>query len=319
MITEVSTKRSLEFEALITYSKQLFENELKNRLNLILVTAPLYVPRNSGLNDDLNGYEKAVSFELQGETHEIVHSLAKWKRWYLGELNVPTGKGIVTNMRAVRADEITSPIHSHYVDQWDWEKVIHVDDRNIDTLIRHGKAVYEVLKKTEAAVSAIEVTRPTLPERLKVIHSEELLQLYPEFTPKEREDAIAAKYGAVLLIGIGGELSNGEAHDLRAPDYDDWTTEDSEGFKGLNADLLVWDTVRGASLEISSMGIRVDKAALIKQLKLCSVEDRISLPFHQTLVGQKLPYTIGGGIGQSRVAMFVTKRADITEVQPKIT
>ena len=316
METKVLKKRSIEDESLLSYAKQIFEKELKNRLNLSLVTAPLYLPKKSGLNDDLNGVENAVSFELNGEIHEIVHSLAKWKRWYLGELEVSVGKGLVANMKAIRADELLSPIHSHYVDQWDWEKVIRKEDRTIENLIKHALEVYQAFIRTEELITALQLSRPTLPERFKVIHTEELLQLYPELNAKEREDVITNKYGAVLLIGIGGELSNGAPHDLRAPDYDDWTTADSEGYRGLNADLLVWDSQRGASLEISSMGIRVDRKALIEQLRITANENRLTLPYHRALLEGELPYTIGGGIGQSRVAMFVTKKADIREVQP---
>lgn len=316
METAVLKSRRLEDEKIISLSKQIFEAELKENLQLVEVVAPLYVKKDSGLNDDLNGIETAVSFSLRGDTYEIVHSLAKWKRWYLGELETPIGKGIVANMKAIRSDEILSPIHSNYVDQWDWEKVISKEDRTIDCLIQHAKIVFRALKKAEKEIAAIQLSRPTLPECLLVIHTQELLDLYPDLSPKQREDAITAKYGAVFLIGIGGKLTNGEAHDLRAPDYDDWSTIDEEGLAGLNGDLLVWDSQRGASLEISSMGIRVDKDALQTQLALTGKEERLELPFHQLLLSENLPYTVGGGIGQSRVAMFLTKKSDITDVQP---
>ena len=273
-------KRTLELEEIIESIKATFESELRKRLSLVKVNAPLFVPTKSGLNDNLNGIEKAVTFNLSGTEHQIVHSLAKWKRWYLGELDAPIGKGIVTSMIAVRANEKLTPIHSHLVDQWDWEKVISKEDRTIETLIFHGKNVFNALKQTETSFSSVNI----LPTELTVIHSEELLQAYPKLTPKEREHKIAEKHGAVLLIGIGGKLSNGKPHDLRAPDYDDWTTLDEKGRPGLNADLLVWDSIRQSSLEISSMGIRVDQDVMKKQLTLLKAEDRLTLPFHQKLL-----------------------------------
>lgn len=304
-------KRSLESERLITASKHIFETELKKRLNLTKVNAPLFVSGHSGLNDNLNGLEKPVSFELGGVTHEIVHSLAKWKRWYLGELNAQVGEGIVTDMKAIRADEELSNIHSHLVDQWDWEKVIPKSERTIDTLVAYGKAVFESLKVTEDTIS-----KKSLPNELKVIHTEDLYQQYPTLTPKDREHAITKEFGAVLLIGIGDKLTHGEVHDFRAPDYDDWTTKDENGRPGINADLLVWDELREKSLEISSMGVRVDEEALACQLLITGQEKRKELPFHTALLKGELPYTIGGGIGQSRVVMFVTKKEEISSVQP---
>ena len=304
-------KRSLESERLITVSKHIFETELKKRLNLTKVNAPLFVSGRSGLNDNLNGIEKPVSFELGGVTHEIVHSLAKWKRWYLGELNAKVGEGIVTDMKAIRADEELSNIHSHLVDQWDWEKVITKEERTIDTLVAHGIAVFEALKVTENTMSI-----KSLPNELKVIHTEDLYQQYPILTSKEREHAITKEFGAVLLLGIGDKLTHGEVHDFRAPDYDDWTTKDENGRPGINADLLVWDELRGKSLEISSMGVRVDEEALAHQLLITGQKKRRELPFHTALLKGELPYTIGGGIGQSRVVMFVTKKEEISSVQP---
>lgn len=309
-------KRSLASEQLITKSKEVFETQLKKRLNLTKVNAPLFVSEGSGLNDNLNGIERPVSFQLGGVDHEIVHSLAKWKRWYLGELEADKGEGIVTDMKAIRADEELSSIHSHLVDQWDWEKVIAKEDRTLDTLVAHGTAVFEALKETEKEMASKISRVASLPETLKVLHTEDLYEKHPALTPKEREHAIAKEFGAVLLIGIGDKLSYGEEHDLRAPDYDDWTTKDAQGRSGINADLLVWDATRKKSLEISSMGVRVDEEALERQLKLTGQEKRIALPFHSALLAGKLPYTIGGGIGQSRVAMFVNKRADISTVQP---
>lgn len=309
-------KRSLASEQQITKSKEVFETELKKRLNLTKVNAPLYVSEHSGLNDNLNGVEKPVSFELGGVQHEIVHSLAKWKRWYLGELEAKIGEGLVTDMKAIRADEELSNIHSHLVDQWDWEKVISKEERTIETLVTHGKAVFEALKFTEKEMATKIGRVASLPENLKVVHTEDLYQQYPSFTAKEREHVIAREHGAVLLIGIGDKLSCGLEHDLRAPDYDDWTTKDEKGRSGINADLLVWDSIREKSLEISSMGVRVDEKALDRQLTITGQEKRKSLPFHKALLEGKLPYTIGGGIGQSRVVMFVTKKEEISSVQP---
>ena len=318
METLIETTTKFKFSGQVEEVKAVFEKELKARLSLIKVASPLFVARNSGLNDDLNGIEKAVSFQLNNEEQQIVHSLAKWKRWYLKEIKAPIGKGIVTDMLAIRADEVLSPIHSHLVDQWDWEKPILKENRTLKTLINYGADVFEALKATEEYYARIEDVTTTLPKQLKVIHTENLLKQFPELTPKEREHAITKKFGAILLIGVGGKLSNGERHDLRAPDYDDWTTKDEFGRPGLNADLLVWDTIRKSSLEISSMGVRVCEEVLVKQLKELEKEDRLSLPFHKDVLAGKLPYTIGGGIGQSRVAMFVTKRKDIKEVQANI-
>lgn len=311
-------KRTLEWEALVVESKRFFEDCLIEELNLQKVGAPLFVSKNSGLNDDLNGVERPVSFQLGGEEHQIVHSLAKWKRWYLGELEVESGRGIVTDMKAIRADEELSPIHSHLVDQWDWEKVISRDDRTIATLIDHGRKVYDALLKTEEYISSKLDKESRLPYSLNIIHAEDLLDDFPGLSSKDREHAAAKKYGAVLLIGIGGTLINGKRHDLRAPDYDDWSTPDKYGRKGLNADLIIWDSTRGKSIEISSMGIRVDEKTLKLQLEELGEEDRIKLPYHMALLEGKLPYTIGGGIGQSRVAMFVTRSSEIKDVQPQI-
>lgn len=316
MKTIVKTKRTIQDEFLFEEVKQQFEDALKTSLNLTKVGAPLFVSKSSGLNDNLNGVERPVSFELASEEHEIVHSLAKWKRWYLGQLQVPSGKGIVTDMRAIRADEVLSEIHSHYVDQWDWEKVIDKGSRTIDTLISEATKVYHSLLLVDREIANRRKGASLLPDEIKVIHTEDLYQLYPEKTPKEREHAITKKYGAVLLVGIGGKLSHGEVHDLRAPDYDDWSTKDDKGRPGLNADIIVWDDVRQTSLEISSMGIRVDEEALKFQLAELGAEDRVELPFHTAILQKELPYTIGGGIGQSRVVMYVTRTGDIKDVQP---
>ena len=310
------TARSLQSEELITITKEIFEIELKQRLNLTKVNAPLFVSEKSGLNDNLNGIEQPVSFMLGDIQHEIVHSLAKWKRWFLGEVKAEIGEGLVTDMKAIRADEELTNIHSHLVDQWDWEKVIAKKERTLKTLISHGTSVFDALKHTEKEIANRLTIDKTLPDVLTVIYTEELLEKYPDLSAKKREHAIAKEFGAVLLIGIGGKLSSGESHDSRAPDYDDWSTKNEKGFYGINADLLVWDTLRESSLELSSMGVRVDEAALAHQLALTGQQKRKVLPFHDSLLKGKLPYTIGGGIGQSRVAMFVTKSTDISAVQP---
>lgn len=313
METQTFKLRTLAQEERINKTKYTFEQALISNLNLTKVRAPLFVSKHSGLNDNLNGTERPVSFKLKEEEHEIVHSLAKWKRWYLGQVEALEGEGIVTDMNAIRADEDLSDIHSNLVDQWDWEKVIAKKDRTIPTLIHHGKQVYLALRETHKALQHGETD---LPEDLKVIHAEDLLKLYPELSPKEREHTIAKHYGAVFLIGIGGVLSHGEPHDLRAPDYDDWTTAHESGKFGLNADILVWDKTRDKSLEISSMGIRVDKLALEKQLKLKGLSKKDLKPYHHALLNERLPFTIGGGIGQSRVFMFLNSLSDIKMVQP---
>lgn len=306
-------ERKMETEKLIAEIKEVFETELIRNLCLTKVDAPLYLTSESGLNDNLNGVERPVTFLLGNTECQIVHSLAKWKRWYLGELDAKPGEGIVANMIAIRADEILTDIHSNLVDQWDWEKVINQEKRTMTTLIEHGTLVFEALKTTEEIMGN---DLPTLPNKLTIIHTEDLYQKYPYLSPKEREHMITKDYGAVLLIGIGGVLSNGEVHDLRAPDYDDWSTKDEQGRSGLNADLIVWNPISRQSLEISSMGIRVDEMTMEKQLKECDQESRKHLPFHSAVLNKKLPYTIGGGIGKSRVTMFIMKRKKISTVQP---
>lgn len=315
METQTFRPRTLTQEKRINTTKLTFENALMENLNLTKVRAPLFVSAQSGLNDNLNGTERPVTFLLNNTSHEVVHSLAKWKRWYLGEVKAQIGEGIVTDMHAIRADEELSDIHSNLVDQWDWEKVIAKSERSLTTLIEHGKQVYAAVKQTRSNLNGGILD---LSEELMVIHTQDLLEQYPDLTAKEREHTITKKYGAVFLIGIGGELSNGEAHDLRAPDYDDWTTENTVGYKGLNADILVWDTTRNKSLELSSMGIRVDKAALKKQLDIRGLSEKDLKPYHYALLNEELPFTIGGGIGQSRMFMFINQIPDIALVQPLV-
>lgn len=302
--------------------KDFFQQNLSSELRLRRVTAPLFVLKGMGINDDLNGIERAVNFPIKDigdERAEIVHSLAKWKRLTLADYNIPEGYGIYTDMNAIRADEELGNLHSLYVDQWDWEKVISPENRNLDFLKSVVKRIYAALVRTEFLVyEMFPAITPILPHDIKFIQSEELLQLYPNLSVKEREDKIAKEYGAVFIIGIGGNLSNGEPHDGRAPDYDDWTTETENGFKGLNGDLIVWNPILGRAMELSSMGIRVNKEALSKQLKLRGQEARESLYFHKRLLNGELPQSIGGGIGQSRLCMFFLRKGHIGEIQSSI-
>ena len=312
----------LRREQAISFVKEEFSKGLQKELNIIPVSGPLVVLDGTGINDDLNSIERPVKFpikSLNDKNAVVVHSLAKWKRIRLKELEIEPGEGIITDMRALRPDEDYSPIHSIYVDQWDWEKVIVPQDRQLDYLFSTVKSIYEVIKQTEQNV---EVKYPqlkaVLPEQITFISSEDLLQKYPTFTPKQRENAICKEFGAVFIYGIGGELSNGELHDARAADYDDWSTENSAGFRGLNGDILVWNPVLESAFELSSMGIRVDKEALTKQLEIRDFSDRKNLLFHSMLLDDQLTESIGGGIGQSRMCMFMLKSRHIGEVQASI-
>lgn len=308
----------LNTEAAISFTKQTFEAELKNQLALTKVSAPIAVMDGTGINDDLNGVERTVNFpvkQLNEGKAVVVNSLAKWKRIRLEDLGVQEGNGIVADMRAIRPDEDYSPIHSIYVDQWDWEKKISVASRNLDFLKQEVTKIYDALKNTEAKVAAEYNIDAQLPEKITFIHAEELLQKFPNLSPKEREKNIVKEFGAVFLIGIGGDLSNGEPHDGRAPDYDDWSTQNDAGFYGLNGDILFWHPVLQDCFEISSMGIRVDKEALLTQLSKRNADNRLSLAFHKMLMEDKVPQSIGGGIGQSRVCMFMLRKRHIGEVQ----
>lgn len=309
-------------ELAIKKIKDFFLNSLSTELRLRRVTAPLFVLRGLGLNDDLNGIERPVSFPIKcmdESVAEVVHSLAKWKRVTLAEYEVQPGFGIVTDMNAIRADEDLDNIHSLYVDQWDWERVMTAEERNIAFLKKIVNKIYSAILRTEFFIcETYPQLRPYLPEDVYFIHSEELLQRYPNLSPKEREDAICKEYGAVFIMGIGGKLSDGKEHDLRAPDYDDWSTPNEEGYKGLNGDLLIWYPVLNRSIELSSMGIRVDKEALLRQLELQGKEDRKKLYFHQRLLNDRLPLSIGGGIGQSRLCMILLHKAHIGETQSSI-
>ncbi len=312
----------VQTEKAIKLVKDCFQVNLSSELKLRRVTAPLFVLRGTGINDDLNGIERAVNFpikDLGGQVAEVVHSLAKWKRMTLGKLDIPVGYGIYTDMNAIRADEELDNIHSLYVDQWDWEVTISEKQRNIDFLKDVVRRIFLVLKRTEFQVCEEFVDiNPILPEDITFFHSEELLKMFPDMTPFERETEVAKKYGAVFIIGIGGDLSNGEKHDGRAPDYDDWTTASDNGYKGLNGDIIIWNPILERAFEISSMGIRVDKKALNEQLKIAGSEARKSLLFHKMLLNDELPLSIGGGIGQSRICMYFLQKAHIGEVQSSI-
>ena len=309
-------------EQAIKNIKDFFLTSLSTELRLRRVTAPLFVLRGLGINDDLNGVERPVTFpikDMNDATAEVVHSLAKWKRLTLAEYKTPAGFGIVTDMNAIRADEELDNIHSLYVDQWDWERVLLAENRNEAYLRRIVNKIYSAILRTEFYIcETYSQLKPFLPEDIHFIHSEELLKMYPDKTAKEREHLICQKYGAVFIIGIGGKLSNGKVHDMRAPDYDDWSTPNESGFYGLNGDLLVWYPLLGRSIELSSMGIRVDKEALLRQLALQGKEERKELYFHQRLLGDTLPLTIGGGIGQSRLCMVLLHKAHIGETQASI-
>ena len=309
-------------EVAIKLVKDTFQQHLSRALNLRRVTAPLFVLSGTGINDDLNGYERAVSFpvaDLNDRRAEVVHSLAKWKRVKLEAYDIAPGYGLYTDMNAIRADEELDNLHSLYVDQWDWEQTIYPTDRNLEYLKAMVEKIYNAIRLTEQAVyDRFPHITPRLPEEITFIHSEELLQRYPTLTPREREDAAARECGAVFLIGIGAPLSDGVPHDRRAPDYDDWSSPNSDGFIGLNGDILVWDSILERAVELSSMGIRVDPAALERQLVAEGCEGRASLEFHSRLLQGELPASVGGGIGYSRLCMFLLQKAHIGEVQASI-
>ena len=288
--------------------KDFFERDLTAQLNLIRVSAPLFVDPDIGLNDNLNGFERPVSFDLfSGKTLEIVHSLAKWKRYALKMYDFEPGEGLYTDMNAIRRDEDTDNIHSMFVDQWDWEKIITKEQRTEEYLRHVVKCIYQALRHTENyIVNEYSFIGRLLPEKITFITSQELEDRWPDMTSKEREYAAAKEYGAIFLMKIGGKLKSGKIHDGRAPDYDDWS---------LNGDIIVYYPVLDIALELSSMGIRVDEETLLAQLKERGCEDRKELPFHKALLNGELPYTVGGGIGQSRMCMFFLRKAHIGEVQ----
>ena len=310
-------------EIAIMKIKEFFLSSISTELRLRRVTAPLFVLKGLGMNDDLSGTERPVTFpvkDMDNAEAEVVHSLAKWKRVTLAEYEVKSGYGIITDMNAIRADEELDNLHSLYVDQWDWERVMDSDMRNIDYLKSIVSRIYNSILRTEYYIcETYPQIEPFLPENITFIHAEELLQRYPTLTPKEREDAICKECGAVFIIGIGCTLSNGKVHDHRAPDYDDYSTQpDDAEFAGLNGDLLIWYPILNRSIELSSMGIRVDSTALERQLAQSGKEDRKSFYFHRRLLEGTLPQSIGGGIGQSRLCMILLHKAHIGEVQSSI-
>ncbi|WP_347841091.1 aspartate--ammonia ligase [uncultured Draconibacterium sp.] len=309
-------------EQAIKLIKDFFQQNLSSELRLRRVTAPLFVKQGTGINDDLNGIERPVSFPMKdlNETKaEIVQSLAKWKRMALADLKIEKGFGLYTDMNAIRPDEELTNIHSLYVDQWDWERVIGAEQRNLDFLKFIVRKIYSAIVRTEFLVcETYKEIEAELPEEITFIHAEELAAKYPELTPFERETIEAKKHGAIFVIGIGGEMPNGEIHDGRAPDYDDWNSPTVNGCRGLNGDIILWNNVLDRAFEVSSMGIRVDKAALLEQLKIRNAEERKEMLWHQKLLNNELPLTIGGGIGQSRLCMYFLRKAHIGEIQSSI-
>ncbi|MGK2946202.1 MAG: aspartate--ammonia ligase [Candidatus Malihini olakiniferum] len=312
-------KSYIEKQQQITFVKSFFSAQLVQKLGLIEVQAPILSRVGDGIQDNLSGSERAVKVHVKAlpdATFEVVHSLAKWKRKTLGTYDFNPGEGIYAHMKALRPDEDRlSPIHSVYVDQWDWERVIADGDRSIDYLKSTVEKIYQAIKSTEAEVSCQFSLPPFLPETIHFLHSDTLFKRYPKLDAKGREYAITKELGAVFLIGIGGVLSHGERHDVRAPDYDDWSSTGEQGLKGLNGDVLVWNPVLNDAFELSSMGIRVDAAALKRQLMLTGDIDRLALEWHQALLRGKMPQTIGGGIGQSRLVMLLLQLAHIGQVQ----
>lgn len=315
----IMDKSFIEHQQQISFVKSYFSRLLEKELGLIEVQGPILSRLGDGTQDNLSGCEKAVQVKVKsipGATFEVVHSLAKWKRKTLGRFGFSEGQGLYTHMKALRPDEDRlTPIHSVYVDQWDWEKVMADEERTLPYLKQTVGKIYKAIKETEAAVSKEFGLAPFLPDQIHFIHSEELLKRYPDLDAKGRERAIAKEFGAVFLIGIGGKLSSGESHDVRAPDYDDWTTENEDGFKGLNGDIIVWNPVLQDAFEISSMGIRVSPECLTRQLALTGDEKRMELEWHQALVKGEMPQSIGGGIGQSRLVMLLLQRKHIGQVQ----
>ena len=306
-----SENNIIETEVAIKFIKDVFERELARNLNLTRVSAPLFVFPESGLNDNLNGVERPVAFDVLdiGRDVEVVHSLAKWKRMALAKYGFADGEGLYTDMNAIRRDETLDALHSIYVDQWDWEKIISPSARNFDTLKAAVNSIYSALLGTEAALSERFGTASVLPKRIEFMTTAQLEAEYPDLSPKERENAVTKRLGAVFLMQIGAPLKDGVPHDGRAPDYDDWL---------LNGDILLWDEPLSRAFEISSMGIRVDEAAMRRQLAAADCEDRAALPFHRALLSGELPQTMGGGIGQSRICMFLLGKHHIGEVQASV-
>jgi aspartate--ammonia ligase len=311
-----------ETEHAIKDLKDFFELNLATELNLSRVTAPLFVKGGTGINDDLNGIELPVSFpikDMKGERAEIVQSLAKWKRMMLGELSFEPGYGLYTDMNAIRPHETLDNTHSLYVDQWDWERVITPAERNLEFLKKIVRKIYSILKRSEHFICERHShIRPELPEEITFVHTEELLDRYPQLTPRERENKLLGECHAAFIIGIGGQLPNGEIHDGRAPDYDDWTTPTDHGKKGLNGDIFIWNPILKMAFELSSMGIRVDKKTLLQQLEIRGCPERKNLLWHRKLLADQMPLSIGGGIGQSRLCMYFLRKAHVGEIQASL-
>lgn len=311
-----------ETEKAILKIKESFQTNLAFELNLQRVTAPLFVPSGTGINDDLNGVERPVRFgigEMNDASAEIVQSLAKWKRLSLGDLGFSPGEGLYADMNAIRPDDKLDNTHSIYVDQWDWELALEPEQRHLDYLKRIVRKIYDVIRRTERYIChEYDILEPQLPEEITFVHAEELAKAYPELSPKERETEVCRESGAVFVIGIGGDLGNGEIHDGRAPDYDDWSTPTGKGRRGLNGDILVYNPVLESAFELSSMGVRVDPEALERQLTITGTGDRRELYFHRRLLAGELPASMGGGIGQSRLCMLYLQKAHIGEIQASI-
>ena len=311
-----------ETEHAIIAIKDFFQLALSTELNLYRVTAPLFVGAGTGINDDLNGVERPVSFPVKAlheSRMEIVQSLAKWKRLKITSLGLEPGFGIYTDMNALRPDEDLDPIHSIYVDQWDWEMAIDPKDRTVFFLHEIVKKVYRCIQRTEFFIyDRYPAIKPVLPKDIKILYADDLQKKYPKLTPKEREDKVAKEYGAVFITGIGGKLPDGTIHDGRAPDYDDWITETGDGHRGLNGDILVWNPVLGRAFELSSMGIRVSPESLKAQLEERGCTERSKFEFHSKLLKGELTQTLGGGIGQSRLCMFLLRKAHIGETQVSV-
>ncbi len=311
-----------ESEKAILRIKDAFQTNLAFELDLIRVTAPLFVRSGTGINDDLNGAERPVRFhigQMGDEQAEIVQSLAKWKRLALADLEFEPGTGLYADMNAVRPDDKMDNTHSLYVDQWDWELAIDPSKRNVEFLTRIVEKIYDVIRRTERFIChEYDALEPSLPEEITFIHTEDLARRYPRLSPSERETAACREHGAVFLIGIGAPLHGGQPHDGRAPDYDDWSTETGEGRRGLNGDILVYNPMLDSAFELSSMGIRVDPNALRRQLETRGLTEREELYFHKRLLAGELPASIGGGIGQSRLCMLYLRKAHIGEIQASI-
>jgi len=311
-----------ETERAIKFIKDYFQDSLAQQLNLQRISSPLYLRRGSGVNDDLNGVETKVSFEIpdaESVVAECLFSLAKWKRMVLADYGFESGEGLYTDMNALRPEEVLDNLHSVYVDQWDWERIISKEERNLDFLKEIVRKIYQAIITTEKTVhQKYPQIEPILPDKITFVHTEEMLERYPDLPPRERENKIAREYGAVFIIGIGAELANGQLHDGRAPDYDDWITPTGNGKRGLNGDIFVWNPVLQRGFELSSMGIRVDKESMLEQLRLRNETERTKQPWHQRLLNDEFPLTVGGGIGQSRLCMFLLQKLHIGEVHASI-